>query len=92
MGKDELAPGDHDLLEYNILSLLDRSLTYRKGWVTRIWAARQRAQRIAKKDEELIPQTKEASLLYQWFRYHKEQPAQRRSVKRKEREKGKRER
>ncbi|MGL5936607.1 MAG: hypothetical protein ACRCZI_13415, partial [Cetobacterium sp.] len=77
MGKDDLATGDQTLLDYNILELMDRSLAYKKGWVTRLWAARQRAQRIAQKKADLIVQSKEASQLYQWFKYHKEETRKR---------------
>jgi hypothetical protein len=47
LGIADLPTGDRTLLSYNILHLLDKSLAYKKGWLTRIWAAQQRAYRIA---------------------------------------------
>jgi hypothetical protein len=71
----KLLTGDQALLDYNILHLLDKSLAYKKGWLARVRAARQRAQRIAEHNKKLILQTKEASQIYQWCKYHKDTPA-----------------
>jgi hypothetical protein len=73
-GKETLLQGDKSLVEYNILHLLQQSLAYKKGWLARVWAARQRAQRIAAQDNELIVQSKEASLIYLWMKTHKDRP------------------
>jgi hypothetical protein len=61
LGYTKLLTGDQALLDYNILHLLDKSLVYKKGWLAQVWAARQRAQRIAEHNEKLILQAKEAS-------------------------------
>jgi hypothetical protein len=74
LGSEELLPGDRSIMDYSILNLLRRSLAYKKGWLTRIWAARQRAQRIARSDDELIVQSKEAECLIKWMRHHKDRP------------------
>jgi hypothetical protein len=74
MGAEELALGDRALLAHNVLGLMDKSLAYKKSWLARIWAARQRARRIATRNQELTLQTKEASLVYQWCLHHREQP------------------
>jgi hypothetical protein len=74
MGGEDLLPGDRSILDYSILNLLRRSLAYKKGWLTRIWAARQRAQRIAMGDDEIIVQTKEAECLSKWMTQHKDRP------------------
>jgi hypothetical protein len=71
LGATDLAIGDQPLLDHNILNLLDKSLAYKKGWLARIWAARQRAHRIAAHDNELIMQSKAASQIYQWCLHHK---------------------
>jgi hypothetical protein len=73
-GDEELLPGDKSILNYSILHLLQHSLAYKKGWLARIWAARQRAQRIAKKDDTIIVQTKEAERITRWMKRHKDQP------------------
>jgi hypothetical protein len=70
-GATDLAIGDQPLLDHNILNLLDKSLAYKKGWLARIWAARQRAHRIAAHDNELLLQSKAASQIYQWCLHHK---------------------
>jgi hypothetical protein len=74
LGTADLPVGDQTLLSYNILHLLDKSLAYKKGWLTRIWAARQRAHRIAAQDNELVLQSKAASQVYQWCLHHKDPP------------------
>jgi hypothetical protein len=73
-GDEDLLPGDKPILNYSILNLMHRSLAYKKGWLTRIWAARQRAQRIAKKDDTIIVQTKEAERITRWMKRHKDRP------------------
>jgi hypothetical protein len=73
-GNDELLPGDKSILEYNILNLLQRSLAYKKGWLTRIWAARQRARRVATRNDELIVQSKEGNQIIQWMKTHRDRP------------------
>jgi exonuclease III len=73
-GSEELLPGDKSILDYSILNLLRRSLAYKKGWLTRIWAARQRAIRIAKRNDELCVQSKEAARIVQWMKTHKDRP------------------
>jgi hypothetical protein len=78
LGTDNLPAGDQPLLSHNILHLLEKSLAYKKGWLARIWAARQRAHRIAARDDALIVQSKEASQIYQWCRRHKDQPHRKR--------------
>jgi hypothetical protein len=77
LGTGNLPAGDCTLLSYNILHLLEKSLAYKKGWLARIWAARQRAHRIAERDDALIVQSKEASQVYQWCRRHKDQQTHR---------------
>jgi hypothetical protein len=74
MGNEDLLPGDKSILDYSILNLMRRSLAYKKGWLTRIWAARQRAHRIAKRDDEIIVQSKEAECLAKWMEQHKDRP------------------
>jgi hypothetical protein len=76
-GSEDLLPGDKSILDYSILNLIQRSLAYKKGWLTRIWAARQRAQRIAKKNDEIIVQSKEAACLRKWMSQHKDRPKRR---------------
>jgi hypothetical protein len=73
-GDEELLPGDKSILNYSILHLLQRSLAYKKGWLARIWAARQRAQRIAMKDDTIIVQSKEAERITYWMKLHKDRP------------------
>jgi hypothetical protein len=74
MGSEDLLPGDKSILDYSILSLMHRSLAYKKGWLTRIWAARQRAHRIAVRNDEIIVQSKEAECLAKWMKQHKDRP------------------
>jgi hypothetical protein len=71
-GNDELLPGDKSLLDYSILNLMQRSLAYKKGWLTRIWAARQRAKRIAMHDDDIILQSKKAEHITKWMKLHKD--------------------
>jgi hypothetical protein len=42
-GAGSLMPGDRSLLDYNLVQLLNRTLAYKIGWVTRVGAAQQRA-------------------------------------------------
>jgi hypothetical protein len=74
IGEEDLLPGDKNILNYSILHLLQRSLAYKKGWLTRIWAARQRAQRIAMKDDTIIVQSKKAGRITNWMKLHKDRP------------------
>jgi hypothetical protein len=76
-GGEDLLPGDKSILDYSILNLMHRSLAYKKGWLARIWAARQRAQRIIMKDDEIIVQSKEAACLRKWMTHHKDRPKRR---------------
>jgi hypothetical protein len=80
IGNEDLLPGDKSILDYSILNLLQRSLAYKKGWLTRVWAARQRAQRIALGNDDIIVQTKEAECLIKWMKHHRDRP--RRKVRR----------
>jgi hypothetical protein len=74
LGAADLPVGDQTLLSHNILHLLDKSLAYKKGWLARIWAARQRAHRIATHNDELVLQSKAASQVYQWCLHHRDHP------------------
>jgi hypothetical protein len=76
-GGEDLLPGDKSILEYSILDLMHRSLAYKKGWLARIWAARQRAKRIAMKNDEIVVQSKEAACLRKWMSQHKDRPKRR---------------
>jgi hypothetical protein len=71
---NNLLPGDKSLLDYSILQLMQRSLAYKKGWLTRIWAARQRARRIAMQDDDIVVQSKEAERITKWMKLHKDRP------------------
>jgi hypothetical protein len=73
-GSDELLPGDKSILDYSILSLLQRSLAYKKGWLARVWAARQRARRMASRDDTLIVQSSEARRIAHWMKTHRDRP------------------
>jgi hypothetical protein len=73
-GSEDLLPGDKSILDYSILNLMQRSMAYKKGWLTRIWAARQRAHRIAMRNDEIIVQSKEAECLAKWMKQHKDRP------------------
>jgi hypothetical protein len=73
-GTDDLLPGDKTLLDYSILNLMQRSLAYKKGWLTRIWAARQRARRIAMGNDDIIVQSKRAERITKWMKLHKDRP------------------
>jgi hypothetical protein len=70
LGTEGLSVGDKDLLNCSVLQLMRRSLTYKKGWITRVHAARQRAARIAANNDELVLQSKGKSRLYQWLETH----------------------
>jgi hypothetical protein len=73
-GNDDLLPGDKSLLDYSILHLMQRSLAYKKGWLARIWAARQRARRIAAQDDDIVVQSEEAGSIKKWMKLHKDRP------------------
>jgi hypothetical protein len=73
-GSEDLLPGDKSILDYSILNLMQRSLAYKKGWLTRIWAARQRATRIAMRNDEMLVQSREAARIVQWMKTHKDKP------------------
>jgi hypothetical protein len=70
-GEEGLLPGDRHLLNCNILRMLQRPLSYKKSWLVRIHAARQRALRIKAKQDDLKLQSQEKSRLYQWLKIHK---------------------
>jgi hypothetical protein len=74
IGEEGLLPGDKTILNYSILHLLQRSLAYKKGWLTRIWSARQRAQWIAMNDDAIIVRSKEAERITNWMKLHKDRP------------------
>jgi hypothetical protein len=74
IGNETLLPGDKNILDYSVIQLMQRSLAYKKGWLARIWAARQRAQRIAMQDDTIIFQSKEAEAIINWMKLHKDRP------------------
>jgi hypothetical protein len=71
-GPDTLLQGDQYLLNWNILTLLEKSLPYKKGWLVRTQTARQRAHRIRIKDQKATLRSKQTSRLYKWMKVHKE--------------------
>jgi hypothetical protein len=73
-GNEDLLPGDKSILDYSILNLMQRSLAYKKGWLTRIWAARQRAKRIAMRNDDIVVQSEEAECITKWMKLHKDKP------------------
>jgi hypothetical protein len=70
-GEDDLLPGDRNLLHRNILQLLQKPISYKKGWIVRMHAARQHAKRIETKKNDLQLKSKETSRLYQWLAIHR---------------------
>ena len=74
LGNNTLQPGDHHHANHNLITLLNRSLAYRKAWLTNITAARLRFHRIQQNNNELELASQEASGIYQWMRDHRETP------------------
>jgi hypothetical protein len=76
-GAGSLMPGDRSLLDHNLVQLLNRTLAYKIGWVTRVGAARQRALRRRMADNEATARSKQASKLYKWLQAPCRRPTKR---------------
>jgi hypothetical protein len=76
-GAGSLMPGDKSLLDYNLVQLLNKTLAYKIGWVTRVGAARQRALRRRLADNEATMRSKQASKLYKWLQAPCRRPTKR---------------
>ncbi|MGL5934640.1 MAG: hypothetical protein ACRCZI_03340 [Cetobacterium sp.] len=76
-GAGSLMPGDKNLMEYNLIQLLNKTLAYKIGWVTRVGAARQRALRRRMADNQATIRSRQASKLYKWLQAPCRRPTKR---------------
>ena len=65
-GAQDLPPGDRHNFKHNLVHLLQKSYHYKVSWLANVVAARQRLERIKKKDDELLIATKEQSAVFQY--------------------------
>jgi hypothetical protein len=86
-GAMDLDPGNRNILGQNIIiSLMRKYIAYKKGWITKVLAARQRAHRKRSRDDEIVLLSKNASTLYKWLKNYHLQLQPRKKARRQETE------